>query len=90
MGNLFREQNLDSFGYLKTEENSNNRGYISDQRIKDLNSHFFSGLYAHYTKCKTIFEFGLQYGLPGGPPSYSDPYLYQRRLNDYRRVDVGF
>jgi hypothetical protein len=29
-------------------------------------------------------------GLPGGSPSYADPYLYQNRLNDYRRVDVGF
>ncbi len=29
-------------------------------------------------------------GLPGGSPSYSDPYFYQNRLNDYRRVDVGF
>jgi hypothetical protein len=28
-------------------------------------------------------------GLPGGSPSYADPYLYQNR-NDYRRVDVGF
>jgi hypothetical protein len=28
--------------------------------------------------------------LPGGSPSYADPYLYQNRLNDYRRVDVGF
>jgi hypothetical protein len=29
-------------------------------------------------------------GLPGGSPAYADPYLYQNRLNDYRRVDVGF
>jgi hypothetical protein len=29
-------------------------------------------------------------GLPGGSPSYADPYLYQNRLNDYRRVDVFF
>ena len=29
-------------------------------------------------------------GLPGGSPSYADAYLYQNRLNDYRRVDVGF
>ena len=29
-------------------------------------------------------------GLPGGSPSYSDPYLYQNRLRDYRRADVGF
>ena len=29
-------------------------------------------------------------GLPGGSPSYADPYDYQERLNDYRRADVGF
>ncbi len=29
-------------------------------------------------------------GLPGGSPSYADPYLYQNSLKDYRRVDVGF
>ena len=29
-------------------------------------------------------------GLPGGSPSYADPYVYQSRLNDYRRADVGF
>ena len=29
-------------------------------------------------------------GLPGGAPSYSDSYLYQNRLKDYRRADVGF
>jgi hypothetical protein len=29
-------------------------------------------------------------GLPGGSPSYSDPYVYQNRLRDYRRADVGF
>jgi hypothetical protein len=29
-------------------------------------------------------------GLPGGSPSYADPYVYQNRLRDYRRADVGF
>ena len=29
-------------------------------------------------------------GLPGGSPSYADPYLYQTRLPDYKRADVGF
>src|SRR5690606_14871582 len=29
-------------------------------------------------------------GLPGGSPSYADPYVYQSRLNDYRRADTGF
>ena len=80
-----------SFGYLKTEENSNDRGYISrptDQRLK------FALLFQDYMpKIPTIkLYLNLVYntGLPGGSPSYTDPYLYQSRLNDYRRADVGF
>ena len=30
-----------------------------------------------------------QTGLPGGSPSYADPYDFQSRLRDYRRVDIG-
>jgi len=80
-----------SFGYLKTEENSNNRGYIArptDQRLK------FALLFQDYMpnipSVKLYLNLVYNTGLPGGSPSYSDPYLYQRRLNDYRRVDVGF
>lgn len=29
-------------------------------------------------------------GVPGGSPSYADPYDYQNRLRDYKRADVGF
>jgi hypothetical protein len=28
-------------------------------------------------------------GVPGGSPTYADPYNYQFRLNDYKRVDLG-
>ena len=28
-------------------------------------------------------------GLPGGSPSYADPYNYQTRLRDYKRADIG-
>ena len=28
-------------------------------------------------------------GLPGGSPSYADPYEYQNRLPDYKRADIG-
>jgi hypothetical protein len=80
-----------SFGYLKTEENSNNRGYISrptDQRLK------FALLFQDYMpnipSVKLYLNLVYNTGLPGGAPSYADPYLYQGRLNDYRRVDVGF
>lgn len=80
-----------SFGYLKTEENSNDRGYIArptDQRLK------FGLLFQDYMpnipSIKLYLNLVYNTGLPGGSPSYADAYLYQNRLNDYRRVDVGF
>jgi hypothetical protein len=80
-----------SFGYLKTEENSNDRGYIArptDQRLK------FALLFQDYMpnipSVKLYLNLVYNTGVPGGSPSYADPYLYQNRLNDYRRVDVGF
>mgnify|MGYP003600014054 FL=1 len=80
-----------SFGYLKTEENSNDKGYVArptDQRLK------FGLLFQDYMpnipSIKLYLNLVYNTGLPGGSPSYVDPYLYQNRLNDYRRVDVGF
>jgi len=80
-----------SFGYLKTEENSKNKGYIArptDQRLK------FGVLFQDYMptipSMKVYLNLVYNTGLPGGSPSYADPYLYQNRLNDYRRVDIGF
>lgn len=80
-----------SFGYLKTEENSNDKGFIArptDQRLK------FGLLFQDYMpnipSLKLYLNLVYNTGLPGGSPSYADPYLYQNRLNDYRRVDVGF
>lgn len=80
-----------SFGYLKTEENYENKGYIArptDQRLK------FAMLFQDYMpnipSVKLYLNLVYNTGLPGGSPSYSDPYLYQNRLNDYRRADVGF
>ncbi|MFV8370185.1 TonB-dependent receptor [Flavobacterium sp. LB2R40] len=80
-----------SFGYLKTEENSNDKGYIArptDQRLK------FGLLFQDYMptipSIKLYLNLVYNTGLPGGSPSYADPYFYQNRLNDYRRVDVGF
>ncbi|MBF4518851.1 TonB-dependent receptor [Flavobacterium sp. ANB] len=80
-----------SFGYLKTEENYENKGYIArptDQRLK------FAMLFQDYMpnipSVKLYLNLVYNTGLPGGAPSYSDPYLYQNRLNDYRRADVGF
>ena len=80
-----------SFGYLKTEENSENRGYIArptDQLLK------FGLLFQDYMpnipSMKVYLNLVYNTGLPGGSPSYADPYIYQNRLRDYRRADVGF
>ncbi|MFD1063754.1 carboxypeptidase-like regulatory domain-containing protein [Winogradskyella litorisediminis] len=79
-----------SFGYLKTEENINNRGYISrptDQRLK------FGVLFQDYVPnmpdLKMYLNLVYNTGLPGGSPSYADPYDFQFRLRDYRRADLG-
>lgn len=79
-----------SFGYLKTEENIEDRGNISrptDQRLK------FAILVQDYVKVipnlKGYLNLTYNTGLPGGSPSYADPYDYQTRLPDYKRADVG-
>jgi hypothetical protein len=80
-----------TLGYMKTEENLNDRGYIArptDQRLK------FGILFQDYVpnipSLKVYLNMVYNTGLPGGSPSYADPYQYQSRLNDYRRVDAGF
>lgn len=79
-----------SFGYLKTEENIENRGYISrptDQRLK------FGILFQDYVpripELKMYLNLVYNTGVPGGSPSYADPYEYQNRLRDYKRADLG-
>ncbi|MEZ4856186.1 MAG: carboxypeptidase-like regulatory domain-containing protein [Gelidibacter sp.] len=80
-----------SFGYLKTEENIDNKGYIArptDQRLK------FGILFQDYVpnipQLKMYLNLVYNTGVPGGSPSYADPYVYQNRLRDYKRADVGF
>ena len=79
-----------SFGYLKTEENIDNRGYISrptDQRLK------FGVLFQDYVPnipdLKMYLNLVYNTGVPGGSPSFADPYDFQFRLRDYRRADLG-
>jgi len=79
-----------SFGYLKTEENQNDRGYIfrpTDQRLN------INVLFQDYVKVipdlKLYLNLTYNTGLPGGSPSYADVYDFQTRLRDYRRVDIG-
>ncbi|WP_460218706.1 TonB-dependent receptor [Psychroserpens sp. MEBiC05023] len=79
-----------SFGYLKTEENIDNRGFIArptDQRLK------FGVLFQDYVPnipdLKMYLNLVYNTGVPGGSPSYADPYDFQTRLRDYRRADLG-
>lgn len=80
-----------TFGYMKTEENYNQQGYISrptDQRLK------FALLFQDYMPAipnlKLYLNIVYNTGVPGGAPSYSDVYQYQFRLPDYKRADAGF
>ena len=79
-----------SFGFLKTEENIDDRGFISrptDQRLK------FGALFQDYMPnlpdLKMYLNLVYNTGVPGGSPSYADPYVFQSRLPDYKRADVG-
>ncbi|MBS3992252.1 MAG: TonB-dependent receptor plug domain-containing protein [Bacteroidetes bacterium] len=79
-----------SFGYLKTEENYKQQGYIArptDQRLK------FAILFQDYVpnipNLKMYMNLLYNTGVPGGSPSYADPYQFQSRLNDYKRADLG-
>ncbi|MFD2585729.1 carboxypeptidase-like regulatory domain-containing protein [Croceitalea marina] len=79
-----------SLGYLRTEENSANRGYISrptDQRFK------FGLLFQDYMptipNLKLYLNLVYNTGTPGGSPNNADPYDFQNRLRDYRRADLG-
>ncbi|MFD2101077.1 TonB-dependent receptor [Flagellimonas iocasae] len=79
-----------SLGYLKTEENWDDRGNISrptDQRLK------FAVLFQDYVpsipNVKLYLNLVYNTGVPGGSPNYADPYNFQNRLRDYRRADMG-
>ena len=79
-----------SLGYLKTKENIDQQGEISrpsDQRIK------FGILFQDYVPnlpdLKAYLNLVYNTGVPGGSPSYSNPYNFQNRLRDYKRADLG-
>jgi len=79
-----------SLGYLKTEENQDDRGFVfrpTDQRLK------VNVLFQDYVKVipdlKLYLNLTYNTGLPGGSPSFADVYDFQTRLRDYRRVDIG-
>jgi hypothetical protein len=79
-----------SMGFLKTEENIDDRGYISrptDQRFQ------IGVLWQDYIpsipSLRMYLNLVYNTGVPGGSPSYADPYNFQNRLRDYKRADLG-
>ena len=79
-----------SLGYMETKENRNNRGYISrptDQRLKL--GILFQDYIPNIPELKMYLNLVYSTGVPGGSPSYADPYIFQNRLRDYKRADLG-
>jgi hypothetical protein len=79
-----------SLGYLKTEENIEERGYISrptDQRLKV--GILFQDYIPTIPSLRMYLNLVYNTGLPGGSPNYADPYIFQNRLRDYKRADLG-
>ena len=79
-----------SLGFLKTEENIDDRGYIS--RPTDQRFHLgilFQDYVPNIPSLRMYLNLVYNTGLPGGSPSYADPYEFQNRLRDYRRADLG-
>ncbi|MDT0552293.1 TonB-dependent receptor [Urechidicola vernalis] len=79
-----------SMGFMTTKENIDDKGYIprpTDQRFK------FAMLFQDYVPTipdlKAYLNLVFNTGLPGGSPSYADPYQYQNKLNSYKRADIG-
>jgi len=80
-----------SLGILNTTENIDNQGKISrpsDQRFKL--GILFQDYVPTIPDLKVYLNLVYNSGLPGGSPSYNDPYAYQSRLPGYKRADVGF
>ena len=80
-----------SLGLLSTKENIDGQGEIprpTDQRFKL--GILFQDYVPTIPDLKVYLNLVYNSGLPGGSPSYNDPYAYQSRLPSYKRADVGF
>ncbi|WP_139959799.1 TonB-dependent receptor [Flavicella sediminum] len=80
-----------SLGLLSTTENINNQGDIArptDQRFKL--GILFQDYVPTIPDLKVYLNLVYNSPLPGGSPSYNDPYEFQTRLTSYKRADVGF
>jgi len=79
-----------SLGILKTQENINNQGNIArptDQRFKL--GILFQDYVPNLPDLKAYLNLVYNSGVPGGSPSYANPYQFQSRLDAYKRADLG-
>lgn len=79
-----------SIGYVRAEENIDNRGFISrptDSRFKL--GVLFQDYMPSIPDLKLYLNLVYNTGVPGGSPNNADPYEFQNRLRDYRRADLG-
>jgi len=79
-----------SMGLMTTKENIDDRGYIprpTDQRFKL--AILFQDYVPNIPSLRMYLNLVFNTGLPGGSPSYADPYQYQSRLDSYKRADIG-
>jgi hypothetical protein len=82
-----------SLGFLRTEENIDNRGFIprpTDQRLKV--AFLFEDYAPRIPSLRLYLNMIYQTGLPGGSPGFTDPFIFADlpRLPDFFRADAGF
>lgn len=79
-----------SMGILSTKENIDNQGNIprpNDQRFKM--AILFQDYVPNIPNLKMYLNLVFNTGVLGGSPSYANPYEFQRRLDSYKRADLG-
>lgn len=79
-----------SLSYGKVEENISDRGWISRPTDPSFKASLFFQDYMPVLpgfKVNTTLVYAT--GLPNGAPVLTDPYQFQQRLPDYKRVDIG-
>lgn len=79
-----------SASYARVYENIDGRGDIprpTDQRFRF--ALFYQDYMPKFPSMRVNLTLTYASGLPNGAPVFTDPYLYQRNLPSYKRVDIG-
>ncbi len=80
-----------SLSYARAKWNIDNQGSIpmpTNQRLKV--GLFFQDYMPAFPTFKVHVNAIYSSGLPNGAPLYTDQYGYRGKLNDYKRIDIGF